>query len=170
MLTIENGGLLLPLKTVDWILVALRDGVECPFDDGFRPSEGVWMWKLLQSASCLCPEACCLPDSQCIITPQWSEIDPLYGNLHGVTKSTEKPFCTLSRPPLERLATEFTVRRFSRSERRTRVSLATQLLNVVSFGRLFLRFLFLFCLRLIDCQLWIFCLCELFDLGWFIYR
>ena len=47
MLTIENGSLLLPLKTVDWVLVALWDGVECPFDDGFRLSEGDGMWKLL---------------------------------------------------------------------------------------------------------------------------
>ena len=36
----EAGGLMVPLKTVDWVLPAFWDGVECLFDDGFFLSKG----------------------------------------------------------------------------------------------------------------------------------
>ena len=38
-----GGGMLVPLKAVDWVLPAFWDGVECPFDDGFCLSEEAWM-------------------------------------------------------------------------------------------------------------------------------
>ena len=89
--TNEDGGLLPPLKAVDCVFPAFRDGVECPFDDGFCLPEGDrLMWLLLSGPLTAFAEECA-----CCNSPDTAVSgDPIHCNSHGVARTVSS--CSLS--------------------------------------------------------------------------